>query len=139
MTTDVQDAQDRYNKLKPDAMRAARQYVMSRTPHHLQDEMDAIIGADIPPTDPPTVIDEPFIGQTGAGVGSTLNCTLGNWNNEPTSRTYQWKKDGANVGTNSPTYTLVAGDPTHLFQCIMTATNGIGTSGPAPSNQIIAA
>lgn len=136
MTTDVQDAQDRYNYLKPAAIRSARTYVMTRTPHHLQDEMAAIIDADIPVVDPPSVIDAPFISQTGTGVGSTLNCTLGNWNGAPTSRTYQWKKDGTNVGTSTAAYTVATGDPTHLFTCTMTATNSSGTSGPTTSNTI---
>ena len=89
--------------------------------------------------DPPTVVDAPFVSQTGTGVGSTLNCTLGNWNGAPSSRTYQWKKDGVNVGTNAATYTLVSGDATHLFNCTMTATNGIGTSAPVVSNTVTAA
>jgi hypothetical protein len=137
MTTDVQDAQARYNYLKPAAIRTARDYVMHRTPHHLQDEMANIIDADIPVTDPPSVIDAPFISQTGTGAGSTLNCTLGNWNGAPTSRTYQWKKDGVNIGTNAASYSVLAGDVTHIFTCTMTATNSIGTSGPTTSNQLV--
>jgi hypothetical protein len=139
MTTQVEAAQDLYNQLKPTAVRAAHSYVMDRTPHHLQDEMAAIIDADIPVTDPPTVIDAPFVSQTGAGTGSTVNCTLGNWNGAPTSRTYQWKKDGVNIGTSAPSYTLLAADVGHIFLCIMTATNAIGTSGPVSSNQIVTA
>jgi hypothetical protein len=136
MTTQVEDAQDRYNKLKPEAIRAARQYVMGRTPHHLQDEMAVIIDADIPPNDVPNVIDAPFVSQTGAGVGSSLNCTLGNWNNQPTARVYQWVKDGVVVGTNNPAYVLIAGDVGHNFVCNMIATNGIGASQPVQSNQV---
>jgi hypothetical protein len=139
MTTDVQHAQDIYTKLKPTAIREARNYVMNRTPHHLQDEMAHIIDSDLPPVDPPTVIDTPALSQTGTGVGSTLNCTLGNWNGEPTSRTYQWKKAGTNVGTSSPTYTLVTGDPGALFTCTMVATNGVGSSAPVTSSPILAA
>lgn len=142
MTTDVQHAQDIYNKLKPTAIRSARNYVMNRTPHHLQDEMAHIIDSDLPPVDPPTVIDAPFINQTGTGVGSTLACTLGNWNGEPTSRVYQWKRGGQSgtvVGTNSPSYTITAPDVGQLFVCNMTATNAIGTSAPVQSNQILVA
>jgi hypothetical protein len=139
MTTDVQAAQDLYGKLKPTAIRSAREYVMSRTPARLQDEMAAIIDADIAPNDPPTVLDAPLITQTGAGVASTLNCTLGNWNGAPTSRTYQWRLNGANVGTNSPTYTVAAPDIGKLATCLMTATNSFGTSGPTISNTITVA
>lgn len=139
MTTDVQDAQLRYNQLRPDALRAARNYVLQRTPHHLQDEMAVIIDADIPETDPPTVIDAPFVGQTGTGVGSTLNCTLGNWNGAPTSRVYQWKRGATNVGTNSPSYTVTAPDIGQPFTCTMIANNSAGASGPTVSNQIVVA
>ena len=132
MTTDVQDAQDRYNYLKPAAIRSARIYVMSRTPHHLQDEMAVIIDADIPPVDAPTVIDAPFISQAGA----VLSCTLGNWNGQPTARVYQWVVAGVVVGTNSSTYTRVAGDVGKLAVCNMVATNGAGSSAAVQSNQI---
>jgi hypothetical protein len=49
--------------------------------------------------------------------------------------TYQWKKDGADVGTNSPTYTddgTVAGSIT----CVMTSTLTCVTSATATSNAI---
>jgi hypothetical protein len=137
MTTDVQDAQLRYNQLKPEAVRSARAYVMARTPHHLQDEMAGIIDADIPIVDPPSVIDLPYVGQTGTGAGSTLNCTLGNWNGAPTSRTYQWKIAGVNVGTSIATYTVVAGDVGKEATCTMVATNSIGSSAPATSVPIV--
>jgi hypothetical protein len=133
MTTDVQSAQDLYNRMKPLAIRSARAYVMNRTPHHLQDEMAHIIDSDIPPVDPPTVIDAPFISQAAA----VLSCTMGNWNGEPTSRVYQWQVAGVTVGTNAATYTRVAGDVGKLAVCNMTATNGIGTSAPVASNQIM--
>lgn len=133
MTTDAQDAQQYYNQLKPVAIRSARLYVMARTPPRLQDEMAAIIDADIPPVDPPTVLDAPFISQAGA----VLSCTLGNWNGAPSTRTYQWKIDGTNVGLNQATYTRIAGDVGKIATCAMTATNAIGTSAPVLSNAIV--
>jgi hypothetical protein len=136
MTTQVQEAQDLYNRLKPEAVRAARAFVMARTARHLQDEMAAIIDADIPPVDAPTVIDAPFISQAGAGAGSTLSCTLGNWNGAPTARVYQWVVAGVVVGTNSPNYTVVAGDVGKTVVCNMVATNGVGASGAVQSNTI---
>jgi hypothetical protein len=139
MTTDVQAAQDLYASLKPIAVRSARDYVMVRTPAPLQDEMAALVDADIPPVDPPTNIDRPFISQSGAGVGSTLNCTLGNWNGAPSTRTYQWKRGATNVGTNAATYTVTAPDVGQTFTCAMTATNAIGTSAPVVSNAIVVA
>lgn len=133
MTTQVQEAQDLYNYLKPAAIREARKYVMTRTSTRLTDEMAHIIDSDIPPVDPPTVIDVPFISQAAA----VLSCTLGNWNGEPTSRTYQWQVAGITVGTNQATYTRVAGDVGKNAVCNMTATNGVGTSAPVTSNTIV--
>ena len=135
MTTDVQWAQSIYNDLKPQAIREARKYVMNRTPHEIQDEMAHIIDSDIPPVDPPTVLDAPFISQAAA----VLSCTLGNWNGEPTSRVYQWKVAGVVVGTNQATYTRVAGDVGKLAVCNMVASNGVGASAPVASNQIVVA
>jgi hypothetical protein len=133
MTTAVQDAQDRYNQLKPLAIRSAREYVMIRTPAPLQDEMAAIIDADLPPVDPPTVLDAPYISQAGA----VISCTLGNWNGAPSTRSYQWKIDGTNVGLNQATYTRIAGDVGKTATCVMTATNAVGTSAPVSSNAIV--
>jgi hypothetical protein len=135
VTTQVEAAQDLYNRLKPEAIRAARNYVMNRTPHHLIDEMAHIIDSDIPPVDVPTIIDAPFISQAAA----ILSCTLGNWNGEPTSRVYQWRVDGVVVGTNQATYTRVAGDVGKMAVCNMVATNGVGSSAPVASNQILVA
>jgi hypothetical protein len=139
MTTEVQEAQDLYNKLKPEAVKGARAYVMARTPTRLCDEMVPIIDADIPPVEVPTVIDAPFISQTGAGVASTLNCTLGNWNGAPSARAYQWKRGATNVGTSSATYTVTAPDIGQTFTCTMVATNGVGASLPTTSNAIVVA
>jgi hypothetical protein len=132
MTTSVEMAQDLYAKLKPNALAEPRKYVMTRTPAHLQDEMAALIDADIPPTEVPSVIDAPFISQAAA----VLSCTLGNWNGQPTARAYQWRVDGVVVGLNQATYTRVAGDVGKVALCNMVATNGVGASLPVQSNQI---
>jgi hypothetical protein len=143
MTTDVQAAQSFYDQLKPQARRAARDYVLARTPAYLQEEMVTVFEADMQGmTDevaPPTVIDAPLIYQTGTGVGSTLTSTLGNWYGSPNSRTYQWKRGVTNVGTSSPNYTVAAPDIGQNFTCVMTATNVSGTSAPVTSNAIVVA
>jgi hypothetical protein len=139
MTTQVEAATLLYAQLKPAAVRAARSYVMERTPHELQEEMAVLIDADVPPTDAPVVIDAPFVGQTGTGVGSTLNSTLGNWTGAPTSRVYQWKRGATVVGTNSPNYTVTAPDIGQSFTCTMIASNGVGASLPVVSNAVIVA
>lgn len=137
MTTEVEAATDLYEKLKPGARSAARTYVLSHTPAYLQEEMITVFEADLQAAAdeiaPPTVIDAPLIYQEGA----TLKCTLGNWYGSPNSRTYQWKIDGTNVGTNAATYTRVAGDVGKTATCVMTATNVAGTSAPVTSNPII--
>lgn len=133
MPTQVQMANDLYNRLKPIALKQPREYVMARTPAYLVDEMITLIDNDIPPTEIPTVVDAPLIWQTG----TTLSCTLGNWNGAPSARTYQWKIAGVNVGTSSANYTRVAGDIGKPAVCVMTATNIIGTSAPVTSNEIV--
>lgn len=133
MTTDIEAAQDLYNQLKPIAIRTARNYVMARTPHTLQDEMAVIVDADIPPTDVPMVIDAPFISQAAA----VISCTLGNWSGTPSSRVYQWKIDASVVGSNASTYTRIAGDIGKTATCTMIATNGVGASAPVVSNAIV--
>jgi hypothetical protein len=42
-----------YTELKPQAIAAARSYVMNRTPANLQEAMTAKIDADFPPPPPP--------------------------------------------------------------------------------------
>lgn len=87
-----------------------------------------------PPTEAPIVVDAPYVAQEG----NILTCTLGNWENEPTSRTYQWQSDDTDVdGATSETYTLQAADVGRTFTCIQTATNVIGTSEPVTSNEVI--
>ena len=65
---------------------------------------------DLPPTTPPANVDVPAVTQTGTGAGSTLNCTMGNWNGTPTGYAYQWQVMGVNVGTNASSYTVQSGD-----------------------------
>ena len=86
----------------------------------------------------PQYIDVPAIYPTTppAVVGSVLNCTLGNWFGVPTSYAYQWKRGVTNVGTNSNTYTVVAGDAANTITCVVSATNANGTTAAPASNGI---
>jgi len=69
-------------------------------------------------------------------VGQVLTTTDGTWNNSPKSYTYQWQRNGANIGgATSSTYTQVTADAGQLITCIVTATNA-GGSEPATSNQV---
>jgi hypothetical protein len=84
------------------------------------------------PAGPPVNRDLPYAGQTG----TTLNCTMGNWENEPTSYAYQWQRDGANVtGGTAADYTVVPADDGTVMACVLTATNALG-SATARSNDV---
>jgi alpha-tubulin suppressor-like RCC1 family protein len=71
--------------------------------------------------------------------GQTLNTSQGNWVPAATSYSYQWKQCDSsgnnciNIGTDSSSYTLVAGDFGHTIRVIVTASNSEG-SGAATSD-----
>jgi surface protein len=70
-------------------------------------------------------------------IGSVLTTTDGTWTNSPSSFSYQWKRNATNVGTNTPSYTLVLADSSAAITCVVTATNVVGST-PATSNIITA-
>jgi hypothetical protein len=64
-----------------------------------------------------------------ARVGVQLLCSQGEWDASPSPTfAYQWKSDGANVGTNANTYTPVPGDVANVITCAVTATNASGNA-----------
>ena len=69
-------------------------------------------------------------------TGNDLNCTTGEWSGEPTSYAYQWKIDGADVGTGGASHTVQAGDGGRSAACVVTATNATG-SAAAPASQAV--
>ena len=83
----------------------------------------------------PKNVDVPFASQTGA----TLNCTMGNWEGEPTEYWYQWKLDGANAGTNAANYAVQPADVGKSATCIVTARNAQGETLAPPSNAVVVA
>jgi len=83
----------------------------------------------------PVCNDVPVVTGNGA-VGATLNCTMGNWANEPDSYAYQWQSDGAVVGTDSADYTVAASDAGKSVCCVVTATNEHGSSMAPASNAV---
>jgi hypothetical protein len=90
---------------------------------------------------PPVNEDVPHVLVNGAvassaAVGAALTCTMGNWLGTPTGYAYQWKSGATNVGTNSNTYTVVAGDIGNNVTCTVTATNASGSTVAPPSNAI---
>jgi hypothetical protein len=75
---------------------------------------------------------------SGTGtVGQVLTATQGNWTNAPSSYAYQWVRGAStNIGTNTSTYTLVAGDSGNPVRCIVSAVNAAGTTVGPPSDPI---
>jgi len=72
-----------------------------------------------------------------AQVGQTLSTTDGTWQGIATiTFAYQWRRDAVNIsGATSSTYTLVAADYTTDVDCVVTATNSLGSAN-ADSNDI---
>jgi hypothetical protein len=86
-----------------------------------------------PPPVAPTNVTVPYVGQTG----DVLNCTMGTWTGEPTAYAYQWRIDGANVGTDSPNYTATTANVGNTATCVVTATNAAGSTAAPPSNGVV--
>lgn len=65
-----------------------------------------------------------------ATVGSTLTTTDGTWTGTPTlTYTYQWKRDGANIGgATANSYLLVTADLAATITVTVTATNTAGSA-----------
>jgi Protein of unknown function (DUF3383) len=91
------------------------------------------LGVLQPPAAAPGNVDVPFVSQNG----SVMNCTLGNWTNEPTSYAFQWKRGATNIGTNAATYTVVGADIGATLTCVVTATNAIGSTAAPASNGVV--
>ncbi|HET8687965.1 MAG TPA: hypothetical protein VFM18_15115, partial [Methanosarcina sp.] len=71
-----------------------------------------------------------------AQSGQTVSCSSGTWTNTPSSYAYQWQRAGANIsGATSSSYLLQSADVGQAITCIVTATNGNGSTS-ATSNTI---
>jgi len=86
-------------------------------------------------TAPPVNRDVPLVMGDGI-VGSTLNCTMGNWENEPTSYEYAWQTDGSPNSATGTNYNVVAGDAGKAISCVVTATNAAGSTAAPVSNAV---
>jgi len=97
-------------------------------------------GAIEPPAAPVNV-DVPLVtgpnGVDPADVGQTLNCTMGNWQGEPTGYAYQWKADDVDAGNGDTSYLVDAADAGKTITCVVTATNAIGSTVAPPSNGVV--
>ncbi len=108
------------------------------------------VGPVIPPVVAPSNTGVPAITGT-AQEGQTLTASTGTWDNAPTSYTYQWKRNGANIsGATASTYPLVAADVGTVITVTVTATNTAGSASatsaatasilpPAPVNSVLPA
>lgn len=70
--------------------------------------------------------------------GSMLTSSNGTWANSPTSYTYQWKRNGADIGsaTNS-TYLLTGSDVGTTITVTVTATNADGSASATSAGSVI--
>jgi hypothetical protein len=70
-----------------------------------------------------------------SGTSLTFTATPTNGGSNPS---YQWKRNGTNVGTNSPTYTSSALTNGQVITCVMTSNLSGVSNNPATSNAITA-
>ena len=85
--------------------------------------------------DPPEPTFTPEVSPLTGPVGTVFTCTQGIWTGMPSSKTYQWRRDGTNIGgATAATYTAVSADSGHTLTCVVTATNAAGTTTAPPSN-----
>lgn len=89
------------------------------------------------PLPPPVDVEVPHLMGVGA-VGEVLTCTMGIWENTPTSYEYQWRRDGVDTGPAGPgdTYIVTEADAGASIDCIVTATNSTGSTAAPPSNAV---
>ncbi len=70
--------------------------------------------------------------------GQTVSCSNGAWQNNPTSYSYTWQRDGSTIGgAAGPRYALTQADVTQAITCTVLAHNAAGDSAPAISVPIV--
>jgi subtilisin family serine protease len=77
-----------------------------------------------------------------ASVGATLTAQPGGWNESPTAYAYQWQRCDAKgnncapiAQANAAEYAVAEADAGNTLRVAVTATNALGSSAPATSNQ----
>lgn len=87
---------------------------------------------------PPVVVTAPHVdGSGGTAAGDTLECTMGNWENEPTSYAYQWLRNGATRPSSTTNAVIIAAaDAGTILSCRVTASNAAGAGAPSTSNGV---
>jgi hypothetical protein len=98
-------------------------------------EIAALVAGFVAAAGPPTVVDVPHVSLDASGA--VASCTMGNWNGEPTAYAYAWHLDGVvNNGTGAM-YTVQPDDAGHDLACVVTATNGLGSTIAPMSNSVL--
>lgn len=80
---------------------------------------------------PPVNASPPTLNYSGSvEVGTSITCFAGNWYGWPgPTFAYQWQRNGSNIsGATSSSYTTTASDTGTSIQCVVTATNALGSS-----------
>ncbi|HEV2557401.1 MAG TPA: cadherin repeat domain-containing protein, partial [Microvirga sp.] len=90
----------------------------------------------------PANVSVPTIDDTTPTVGDVLTASPGAWSGSPAPIfAYQWKRGATNVGTDSPNYTVLAGDVGSTLTVMVTATNASGSASAtsAATSAVVAA
>lgn len=62
-------------------------------------------------------------------LAATLTASTGSWSNSPTGYSYQWKRNGANIGgATGSTYVLTSSDLGTAITVVVTASNAAGSA-----------
>lgn len=88
-----------------------------------------------PAPEAPSNISAPVATGTGV-VGTVATVTTGVWNGEdPITYTYQWRRDGVSIPLATvSSYTFVTADAGTAVDCLVTATNGLGSTSQDSNN-----
>ncbi len=90
------------------------------------------------PVPAPVNVDAPAIIGIGT-VGEILAVTVGNWEGEPTSYTYQWMSGTSQVGFGGSAYTIDSSDAGKDIACVVTAANAGGSTAVVSAPVSVAA
>jgi hypothetical protein len=100
-----------------------------------QREIAQLLADIVASLDPPVNRDVPYASQTG----HDLNCTMGNWDGEPTGYAYAWHTDGVTNGVTTATHTVTEAEAGQGWACVVTATNALGSTVAPMSNTVVVA
>ena len=106
-------------------------------PASVNDQCLSVSNAIAVSVNPPSASSVSIAANPGTTICQGTNVTFtASPTNGGVSPSYQWKKNGSNVGLNSPTYSNSTLVNTDVISCVMTAGAGCFTGSPAPSNSL---